>query len=54
MLEPWAVGGQGWWKWLKKHIYWHLAEKYSFDKSEGTLFASKREYELARTVFVIS
>lgn len=54
MLEPWAVSGQGWWKLLKKHIYWHLAEKKVFYRAEGALFATRREYELARTVFRLS
>jgi len=51
MLEPWAVGGQGWWKYFKKHVYWHLTEKHLFDKAAGVFFATKREYELAKIVF---
>jgi glycosyltransferase involved in cell wall biosynthesis len=51
MLDPWAVGGQGWWKCIKKHVYWHLAEKMVFYNAEGALFATKREYALARNAF---
>lgn len=51
MLEPWAVGGQGLWKCLKKHVYWHFVENYSFGKAEGIVFTTKREYELAKTLF---
>ena len=51
MLEPWAVSGQGLWKSLKKHVYWHLVEKRIFYRAEAALFATKRECELASLVF---
>ena len=51
MLEPWAVSGQGWPKYFKKFIYWHLAEKRSLHSAAGIVFATSRECRLARDVF---
>lgn len=53
MLEPWAVSRQGWWKYLKKHVYWHLAEKKVFYNAEAALFATRRERDMAGLVFSI-
>ena len=51
MLEPWAVRGQGWLKYVKKYLYWHLNEKRIFGNSECVVFTTKREYELGKTIF---
>jgi len=51
MLEPWAVSSQGWWKSLKKHVYWHLVEKRVFYSAEAALFATRRECELSGLAF---
>jgi hypothetical protein len=50
MLEPWAVSRQGWWKYFKKYVYWHLAEKRVFYNAEAALFATRREREVAGLV----
>ncbi len=50
MLEPWAVSRQGWWKYVKKYVYWHLVEKRVFYNAEAALFATRREREVAGLV----
>ena len=53
MLEPWAVGGQGWWKNFKKRFYWYVLEKYIFSRAQWIVYTTKREFELSKSVFVV-
>ena len=52
-LEPWAVFGQGWWKALKKTVYWYLRERKMVDRALCVFYQTEREKRLAATVFPV-
>lgn len=53
MLGPWAIYRQGKLKFLKKWIYWHLAEKHIKSHAVCSFYTTQRELELAGVPFAI-
>jgi hypothetical protein len=49
-LEPWAVFRQGWWKALKKTVYWYLRERKVADHALSVFYTAEREKRLAATM----
>jgi len=51
MLDIWSVRGQGWVKWFKKALYWHLRERQVVSGSRAVFFTMQRELDNARKTF---
>ncbi len=51
MLDIWSVRGQGWLKWYKKAVYWHLRERQVVSGSRAVFFTMQRELDNARKTF---
>jgi glycosyltransferase involved in cell wall biosynthesis len=51
MIEPWALYGQGWFKAIKKTIYWTLRERKVFKHASAVFFTTERERQLAQKTF---
>jgi glycosyltransferase involved in cell wall biosynthesis len=51
MLEPWSVWRQGFWKGVKKSIYWYAAERFVFEAARQVLLTTNRELILTQQMF---
>ena len=51
MLDLWSVRGQGFWKKLKKSLYWNLFERRVLAGSQAVFFTTVRELQNARKTF---
>ena len=54
MLEPWSIQKRGFWKKIKKLLYWHLAEKRIARNAICHLFTTERELTESQKVFHVA
>jgi glycosyltransferase involved in cell wall biosynthesis len=53
MLEPWALYRQGFFKRIKKTVYWLLRERAIFKHASAVFFTTERERKLAQITFAL-
>jgi glycosyltransferase involved in cell wall biosynthesis len=53
MIDPWSVYGQGWWKAVKKQVYWRLRERTVFERACTVFYTTEGERSRARQTFSV-
>lgn len=51
MLDTWPLRRQGWFKWIKKALYWYLRDRRLTAGSHAVFFTTQRELDDARLTF---